>query len=81
MRKHNYVVGFECKNQAIYGKDIFDKHFGCNIADFTQPMTILQAIRQLRTLTGGNKAIYKLVKVDSKDEKFKAKIISQMVKK
>lgn len=82
MRKHNYVVAFEGEGQCVYGKDIFDKQFGCNVASFTKPMTIYQAIRQLRTLSAqGKKVIYKLVEVDPKKEKFKQKIRNQMVEK
>lgn len=68
-RKHNYVVRFEGSNQVVYGKDIVG-----NLASYTQPITILQAIRQLKTLGSGAKAIYKLVKVDPKKEKLKRKI-------
>ena len=74
MRKHNYVVGFSGENQCIYGKD---KN---NQADYISPMTILQAIRELKSLAGDNKAIYKLVKIVPTKEKFKHKIINQMVK-
>lgn len=74
MRKHNYLVGFKHCNQVVCGKDVFDKQFGCNIASFTEPMTILQAIRQLKALSKGKKVIYKLVEVDLKSEKFKQKI-------
>lgn len=70
MRKHNYIVGFEGERGCAYGK-----------GSFVQPMTILQAIRELKTLSGTEKAIYKLVKVDPKKEKFKQKIRSQMVSK
>lgn len=78
MRKDNYVVGFEQGNQVIYGKDVSELG---NIYSFTKPMTILQAIKQLKTLSGKNKVVYKLVKIDIKKEKFKHKIRSQMMRK
>lgn len=79
MRKHNYVVGFVGERQCVYGKDKFDDRFQTDVSDYIKPMTINQAIRQLKTLTG-KKAIYKLVKVEPRKEKFKQKIRSQMVK-
>ncbi len=79
-RKHNYLVGFIGAKQCVYGQDKFATQFNTKVAGYTSPMTILQAIRQLKTLNG-EKAIYKLVKVDPQEEKFKRKIISQMVKK
>ncbi len=79
-RKHNYVVGFEGESQVVYGKDVSSEQFKNDIASYTAPMTILQAIRQLGTLNG-KKAVYKLVKVDPKKEKFKRKIQNQMVQK
>ena len=81
MSKYNYIVGFEDDSQCVYGKDIFDKHYGHDIPSFTRPMTIYQAIRQLKSLSGSKKAIYKLIKIDPKKEKFKQKILNQMVKK
>jgi len=80
MRKHNYVVGFVGDNQAIYGKDQHSNKFKNDIAAYVSPMTILQAIQQLKTLTGKKKVIYKLVEVDQQKEKFKQKIIKQMSK-
>jgi hypothetical protein len=77
MRKHNYVVGFEQRNQVVYGKDVSSERFKNDIASYTQPMTILQAIRQLKALAGKTKAIYKLVKVDPRKEKFKQKILAE----
>ena len=70
MRKHNYVVGFIGENQCVYGKDIHDDRLKDDIASYVAPLTIHQAIRQLKTLTG-RKAIYKLVKVEPKKEKYK----------
>jgi hypothetical protein len=75
MRKYNYVVGFEQRNQVVYGKNVFDERYLCKVASFTKPMTILQAIRQLKALSGETKAVYKLVKVDPKKEKFKQKTL------
>lgn len=63
MRKHNYVVGFEGERECAYGKD-----------SFVHPMTILQAVRELKALSGTKKAVYKLVKVDPKKEKSKQAI-------
>lgn len=72
MRKYKYLVGFVSDNQVVYGKDQYDDRFKTDIASYTQPMTILQAIRQLKTLRG-KKVIYKLVAVDVEKEKVKQK--------
>ncbi len=74
MRNHNYIIGFSGERQCVYGKD------KDNQADYISPMTILQAIRALKSLTGDNKTIYKLVEVNPAKEKFKRKIINQMIK-
>jgi len=77
MRKDNYLVGFRGKGQCVYGKEKL-KTLGY-VASYTQPMTISLAIKQLKMLSPGKKAIYKLVKVDPKKERFKQKIQNQMV--
>jgi len=78
-RKHRFVVGFKEESQCIYGKDAFSEQCECDVASFTQPMTIFQAIRQLETLDGDKKGVYELVEVDPKKEKLKQKILNQML--
>jgi len=78
MRKYNYVVGFEGEGKVVYGKDELDN--GYKKAQFIHLMTPLQAKRQLRSLSNGKKAIYKLVKViDIKREQFAFKIRREMM--
>ncbi len=81
MRKYNYLVAFKGDGQCVYGKDVKEERFKNDIASYTQPMTIHQAIRQRKTLSSnGKKVVYKLVEVDPQKEKFKQKILAQMVK-
>lgn len=62
-KKNRYVVGFTQGNQVVYGKDVFDKKFNYKVASYTEPLTLLQAKRQLKKLTGKHKAVYKLVPI------------------
>ena len=80
MRKKNYIVAFKGDGECVYGKDEFSSQFECDIASYIQPMTILQAIKQLKTLSG-KKVIYKLVEINPEKEKFKQKIRNQMMVK
>lgn len=62
-KKARYVVGFTQSNQVVYGKDEYDEKFGCKVASYTDPLTLLQAKRQLKKLTGKHKTIYELKSV------------------
>lgn len=74
--KHKYLVGFIGDKQCVYGKDVKDSRFTNDIASYTKPMTIRQAVRQLKTLTG-TKTIYELKPVSTT----KARVLTEMVKK
>lgn len=51
--KHKYLVGFIGDNQCVYGKDTNSAF------SYTHPMTLLQAKRQLKELSG-KKTVYEL---------------------
>jgi len=72
--KHKYLVGFIGEMQCVYGKE--DSRFTGDIASYTRPMTIRQAVRQLNILTG-EKTIYELKPVSTT----KARVLTEMVKK
>ncbi len=74
--KHKYLVGFIGEMQCVYGKDEKDSRFTNDIASYTKPMTIRQAVRQLNTLAG-EKTIYELKPVSTT----KARVLTEMVKK
>lgn len=57
--KHKYLVGFIGDYQVVYGKDKFSCEYQKDITSYTKPMTLLQAKRQLKSLSG-KKTIYEL---------------------
>lgn len=57
--KHKYLVGFIGDKQVVYGKDQYSDTYKSDIAAYTKPMTLLQAKRQLKSLSG-EKTIYEL---------------------
>lgn len=63
-KRPRYVVGFtQGENQVVYGKDEYKERYRYKISSFTEPMTLLQAKRQLKKLTGIHKTVYKLVPI------------------
>ena len=74
--KHKYLVGFIGDQHCVYGKDVKDCRFINDVASFTKPMTIRQAVRQLKTLAG-TKTIYELKPVSTT----KARVLTEMLKK
>ncbi len=60
-KKKRYIVGFGGK--VIYGKGSPGGRY-----DFTHSMTIKQATRELLTLTGRGRKIFRLVEVDPATE-------------
>lgn len=73
--KHKYLVGFIGDRQCVYGKDKKDSRFANPVASYTQPMTIRQAVRQLKILTG-RKTIYELKPISTT----KARVLTKMPK-
>ena len=74
---HKYLVGFAGERRAVYGKDEKDERFTEPVASFTQPMTVRQALRQLKSLRGKYKRIYEIRPVSIT----KARVLTEMVTK
>lgn len=69
--KHKYLVGFMGDKNCVYGKDVD------SLASYTQPLTLLQARRQLAQLSDGEKTIYELKPITKLAVRVKTEMMSR----